>query len=201
LIRSMCRLIETIKISDGHAENISWHNLRFNQTRYDLFGIHNPTDLGKLIHVPEEFSKGEVKCRISYWEEIDLIEFEPYLFRPIATLKIVSDDFIIYDYKYLDRSDLNRLFCQKGEKDDILIVKNGLIRECSYSNVVMWDGKEFFTPDSPLLKGTKRAKYISEGIIKERSISVKDIDQYQEVHLINAFLDIGRCVVLTKDVI
>lgn len=196
----MCRLIETIKIYNGQADNISWHNQRFNETRFDLFGIHIPTDLEKLIHVPEEFMRGEVKCRISYWEEIDRIEFETYIFHPVSSLKLVSDDFILYEYKYLDRSDINRLYSQKGDMDDILIVKNGLIRESSYSNVVLWDGKEFFTPASPLLKGTKRAKYISEGKIKERSIPVDDIGRYKELHLINAFLDLGRCIVQTKNI-
>jgi 4-amino-4-deoxychorismate lyase len=196
----MCRLIETIKIYDGQPENIFWHNKRFNETRFELFGINTTTDLAQLIHVPEEFRRGEVKCRIIYWEDIDLIEFESYVFRQVTSLKMVSDDFILYDYKYLDRSDINRLFCQKGKKDEILIVKKGLIRESSYSNVVFRDREEFFTPASPLLKGTKRAKYISEGRVKEKNIPVNDIGQFQEVHLINAFLDLGRCIVPTKNI-
>lgn len=196
----MCRLIETIKISNGHAENIFWHNKRFNSTRLELLGIQKQTDLEKLILVPVEFRKGEVKCRIGYGEEIDFIEFEPYVFRPVGTLKIVFDDLIEYNHKYRDRSDINDLFAQKADKDDILIVKNGLVSDSSYCNLVFSDGKDFFTPKTPLLKGTKRAKYLSEGRIKEREIRVEDISEYQEVHLINAFLDVGRCVILTIDI-
>lgn len=197
MIRYMCRLIETIKISDGKAENIFWHNKRFNSTRLDLFGIDKELDLEMLIKVPDEFMNGEVKCRIVYSTDVEFIEFENYFFRPVQSLQLVYDNEIRYEHKYQDRSKISELFLKKADKDDILIVKNGLVRESSTCNVVFSDGKNFFTPSSPLLKGTKRAKYLSEGIIKEKEISVEDIMRYQEIHLINAFLNLGRCVVLT----
>ncbi len=195
----MCRLVETIKVKDGYAENIFWHNLRFNTTRSELFNMYEKSDLGNLIIVPEEYRKGEVKCRIGYGENIDFIEFETYSFRPVFSLQLVFNDHIQYDHKYRDRSHINELFAKRGKKDDILIVKNGLVSDSSYSNVVLSDGRELFTPAIPLLKGTKRAKYLFEGIIKERDIPAEDIRQYKEVHLINAFLDLGRCVISTMD--
>jgi 4-amino-4-deoxychorismate lyase len=171
----MCLLIETIKINDGLAENIFWHNKRFDQTRQELFGIGVPTDLEKIINVPQQFFKGEVKCRIGYGEGINFIEFERYIFRPVHSLRIVYDDALKYDHKYRDRSRINKLFDQKEDKDDILIVRNGFVCDSSYCNLVFSDGKNFFTPATPLLKGTKRAKYLFEGKIKERIIRVEDI--------------------------
>jgi 4-amino-4-deoxychorismate lyase len=196
----MCLLIETIKINDSAPENIFWHNKRFNETRQELFGIQEKYRLEESIIVPEEFSKGVVKCRIGYGKEVGFIEYEKYVFRPVRTLKLVFGNFIQYPHKYRDRSEINGLFVQKADKDDILIIKNGLVSDSSYCNLVFSDGKGFFTPETPLLKGTKRAKYLSEGRIKEREIRVEDIKQYQEIHLINAFQDLGSCLVLTSEV-
>lgn len=200
MIRYMCLLIETIKIYNGRAENIFWHNWRFNSTRMELFGIQKKTDLGRTIFVPDEFSKGEVKCRIIYSENIHSIEFIHYQFRKVNTLKIVESDDLEYNYKFKDRSGIDRLFLQREDNDDILISKNGSILETSYCNVVFFDGANYFTPSHPLLRGTKREKYLSEFKIKEREIKVDEIANFREVHLINAFLDLDRCVVSTKNI-
>jgi hypothetical protein len=50
------------------------------------------------------------------------------------------------------------------------------------------------------LKGTKRSKYLKEGIISEKEITVYEIWKFSEIHLINAFLDLGRCVVKMTNV-
>jgi 4-amino-4-deoxychorismate lyase len=197
----MSLLIETIKISDGFAENISWHNKRFNNTRWELFGINEQVNLEGLISVPKDFINGIVKCRITYGQRIELIEFEPYVYRDIHSLQLVFDDSIQYNRKYCDRSGIIELFSSKGKGDDILIVKNGFVSDSSYCNLVFSDGKEFFTPSSPLLQGTKRAKYLFEGRIAEREVSAEDIGKYLEIHLINAFMDLGKCVVPTTNVI
>lgn len=33
----MCQFIETIRIEDGKAVNLAFHNYRFNKTRRDVF--------------------------------------------------------------------------------------------------------------------------------------------------------------------
>jgi len=191
----MCRSIESIRILNGNIENISWHNNRFNSTRSMLYGIESKTFLEEIIIVPEEFSTGEVKCRLTYDREIISIAFETYILRPVHSLQMVIDNSIEYSHKYSDRKHINELFAQRKDKDDILIVKNGLVTDSSYCNLVFSDGKEFFTPSSPLLKGTKRDKYLSEGKIKEKEIQIQDIGQYKEIHLINAFLDLNRMII------
>jgi len=196
----MCLLLETIKINNGIAENIFWHNKRFNTARQELFSINKNTELADLIKVPEEYKLGLVKCRIGYGKDIDFIEFENYKFRDVHSLKLVFDDTIHYEYKYRNRSEINELFAKRGDKDDVLIIKNGFVCESSYCNVVFSDGINFFTPPTPLLKGTKRAKLLAEGRITEREISVSDITGFQEVHLINAFLDLHKCIIPTKNI-
>ena len=196
----MCHLIESVKINNGIAENLFWHNKRLNESRRLLYGIQEEIRLESFIHVPGHLQQGEVKCRILYGKKIDTIEFKPYVFRPVRSLKIVTDNYIKYEHKYRDRSHINMLFEQKGECDDILIVKNGLVRESSYCNVVFRDGNESFTPASPLLRGTKRAKHLLEGKIIEKEIKIEEIPGYQYLYLINAFLDLGRCVISTKNI-
>ncbi len=196
----MCRLIETIQILNGRPENLFWHNMRFNDTRQKLFGSQEHIQLEDVIRIPPEFENSEVKCRISYSREIERIDFEPYIFRKINSLRIVCDDTISYPHKYSNRSQIAELFIQRGEYDDILIVKDELITDSSYSNVVLSDGIRLFTPLNPLLHGTKRAKYISEGLIRQKDIQPKDLHRYKEIHLINAFLDLGRCVIPVRNI-
>jgi len=196
----MCLLIETIRVINGNAENLSWHNKRMNAARRELFGTVSETDLALLLKIPEEYRKGEIKCRLRYGHNIEKIEFEPYSFRPVHGLKIVHDNTINYSFKFLDRSVINSLFAQKEDLDDILIVKNGFITDSSYCNLVFTDGNGLFTPASPLLRGTKREKYISEGTISEKEIRIEDLHNFREIHMINTFLELGRCVVKTNDV-
>ena len=196
----MCRLIETIRILDGKAENIFWHNYRFNASRLELFGQTGKIDLSTRVMVPEEYSKGEVKCRLIYGASIESVEFEFYSFRQVKSLKILIDNEIDYSHKYLDRSTIQSLFSRKEDKDDVLIVKNGFVTDSSYCNLAFWDGKKFHTPSTALLKGTKRYKYLSENILTEKEIRIDDLKNFQEIHVINAFMDIGRSIVLIKDI-
>ncbi len=83
--------------------------------------------------------------------------------------------------------------------DDILIVNKGLITDTSYSNVVFRKDNMYFTPNFPLLNGTKRQKLIENRIIEEAVINVETIKQYDRVWLINALLDIEDDVSLSVE--
>lgn len=196
----MSQFLETILILNGQWQNIEWHNSRFNKTRLIHFGIKQPLEIQNIITIPDTFKAGEVKCRLSYDREPGLAEFSDYNFKAVASLKIIHDDAIDYRFKDADRNRINLLHGKRGNCDDIIIIKNGCVSDSSYSNLVFSDGKDFFTPDSPLLPGTKREKYLSEGIIKTLNIKEADIRTFKEVHLINAFLDLGRCVVKVTDI-
>jgi len=60
------------------------------------------------------------------------------------------------------------------------------------SNIIFYNGKEWVTPDTPLLKGTQRQYLIDKGFIKEERITDKDILKYSKLKLINAMLDFER---------
>ena len=72
---------------------------------------------------------------------------------------------------------------------DILIVKNGLITDTSYSNIILYDGKEWVTPESFLLNGVKRQHLLNKCIIKEMKVRTVDLKNFKKISLINAMLE------------
>ena len=97
-----------------------------------------------------------------------------------------------YSHKYIERENLNALFTQKGECDDVLIVKKGMITDSSYANVVFFDGKDWWTPKTPLLKGTCRARLLHQGIINEVLLEVNDIKNFKGLKLVNSLRDMDQ---------
>jgi len=191
---------ESIKIINKQVQNIFYHNLRFNRTRKEWFGIEKNTDLEEIISVPPEMSTSLVKCRIFYGQQIEGIEFEVYKPRSIATLKLIEDNDIDYSFKYANRISINRLFDQRGNCDDVLIIKNGMITDTSSANVAFWDGSQWLTPANPLLKGTKRQYYVDKKIIQEEAINLMDIYHFEYLTLINAMNDLGHIQVNTVNI-
>jgi 4-amino-4-deoxychorismate lyase len=84
---------------------------------------------------------------------------------------------------------MNHLFNQRGDSDDVIIVKNGLVTDASYANLLFWDGKNWFTPEQPLLKGTQREFLIKNELIKQSTISITDLRKFEKVKLINSMLE------------
>lgn len=184
------KFTDVIKIRDGRFCDVELHEERIRSTIHHFFGkmidVHFQDD-----SIPDHLRHGVVKCRVVYSDTIQDIEFSPYTFRKINTMVVVKSDSIEYEFKYLDRSCFNALRPPDSEFDEILIVKNGLVTDTSYSNVVFEDEDgALFTPVSTLLNGTKRQKLIRQGKIKERVICESDIWNYRKLYFINAMIDI-----------
>ena len=184
----MCLLIETIKIKNNKIYNINYHNQRMNNARKDLFNCKDFIDLSKFIKSPN--SNDIIKCRVIYNQKIAKIEYEKYLLRNINSLKIVNSDDIEYQYKYKDRSEIEKLLKLKNNCDDILIIKNKRITDTSFTNIAFYDGTKWLTPIYPLLKGTKREKLIDENKIIEKDIFIDDLNKYKKAILFNSMLDL-----------
>ena len=186
----MYPLIETIKIIDGNPQNLEWHQHRFTSSISQYYRKRSTYKLEYLLLVPEEYSRGIVKARFSYNATEYLWKFEPYVLQEIKSLKIIYDDNIEYQLKYSDRSYLKNLYQKKGECDDILIVKNGMIADTSYCNIVFFDGTNWITPIFPLLKGTCRERLLHKKKIKEEIIKPDQLDSFKSFKLINAMRDL-----------
>jgi len=151
-----------------------------------------PIRLRKHIVIPTHLRKGLVKCRIVYSNDIQEITYTPYQPKSIKSLKLVEDNTIDYHCKYLDRNHINELYTQRGNCDDIIIVKNGMLTDSSYSNIALRKDGEWFTPSSYLLNGTRRQQLIDQGRIIEKEISMDEIGNYEAISLINAMMGLGQ---------
>ena len=186
----MCQFIETIQISDGEIRLLEYHNRRMNRTIQHYFGNNKPIDLKEYID--SQNLMGKIKCRIIYDSKIIDISYTPYTRRSIQSLKLVQDDEIDYSYKSTDRSRLSFLAAQKGEADEILIVRKGLLTDTSFSNIALFDGYEWSTPAHPLLKGTRQSYLIDQGLLHEKDIRAEDLYHYQKLSPINAMIDLDE---------
>lgn len=182
----MCLLIESVKIIDGRACNLEYHNRRMNEAREDLFELSEPIDLKDYIKVPEWAGQGLYKCRILYSHGLENIEFIRYQRRSVKALKLVDADHVDYRYKYADRSELNALFERREDCDDILIIKNGRVTDTFYGNIIFFDGEQWVTPLQPLLKGTQRQKLLDDQRIVTGEIRKQDISRFSCFKVINA---------------
>lgn len=196
----MSRLLETLQLKNGTLQNVEYHNRRMISSRRVLFDLDKKTDLQNEVTIPAEYRTGIYKCRVVYNENIDTVEFIPYEIKPVLSLKIVHGE-IEYSHKFEDRSAIKELFARRENCDDILIIKNNIVTDTSYCNIVFYREGKWFTPSSPLLKGTKREKLLDEGIIQAEEITANDIRHYTKASLINSMLDIGDIVIKIENII
>ena len=185
------KLLETIKYQNGDFGNLSFHQQRMNNATREVFAIEPEIVLQNVLEritKPKNLVSEVYKCRIIYSASIEKIEFIPYSFPKIKSLKLVEDNTIFYAHKYLDRSNLEKLFAQRQECDDILIVKNGLITDTSFCNILFFNGKKWLTPEKPLLKGTQRQFLLDNEIVETANIVPSDLHNFKKARLVNAMI-------------
>ncbi len=182
----MCRLIESIRIDHQGIRNLEWHQRRLNHSRESVFQNSTQIELVDYLHKPALRPGQLVKCRIVYSEEIIKIEYLTYEKKDIATLKIVTDNEISYQFKYENRNNLNKLLELRAHCDDVLIVKNNQVTDTSYCNIIFFDGENWITPKNPLLAGTMRAYLLQQKAIIAKDIHLEAIKKFKKFKLINA---------------
>ncbi len=197
----MSQLIESIKILDGRVYNLHFHEIRANMSRMSLFGIQDPLNIKKVLSKLQIPKKGLLKCRIIYDQEISEVEIKPYSIRKIEKIKIIYDDHVSYQYKLLDRKELDLLYAQREVNDEILIVKNGLLADAYYYNIVCKLGSTYYTPSIPLLQGIQREYLLSKTTIIEEEISAEDILKFDMIYLINALTPLLTIGISPKSII
>ena len=213
----MIRLLETIRYENHRFYHLERHIARMNRSRKALFGLEEPIDVEEIFQkeiqslqtlqartleaetleaetleaetfeteMPET---GLYKCRIIYAGEIEKTEFIPYQLPVIHSLKMVTGNDIDYSFKYLNRKPLEELYGQKGECDDILIVKNGLVTDTYFANILFFNGTKWVTPAHPLLKGTQRQYLLETNRIIMADIRPSDLKHFQKARLANAMI-------------
>lgn len=163
--------IETIRVTDGVFHLIPLHLMRMESTCREVYGCGAPDLKLSIDNIPHTLREGTVKCRIRYSRSIDSVEFEHYNPRQIKTLKTIVCDDIDYHLKYSDRTMLDAIKTQRGDADEVIIVRDGLVTDTTYSNLLFKAGNRLITPSRPLLKGIMRHFLISRGIAEEYDIT------------------------------
>ena len=184
----MSQFFESICINDRVAENLYFHQARVNKTLNTFDASHNSIELTTIVQELALPTLGLFKLRISY----DLngnyeAKCNPYQYKQINDFALVDIKGHRYDYKYANRDWINEALAQYG-KDEIIMHDDGLIKDCSYTNIVFFDGANWYTPESPLLEGTQRAKLIQEGIIITKALHVDELPNFQKFKCINAMI-------------
>ncbi|NOY49203.1 MAG: 4-amino-4-deoxychorismate lyase [Chlorobi bacterium] len=196
------KLLETIKFENGHFANLDLHSERMNNARKQLFEAEGKIDLSSaLSHLGSSaaFSNPVYKCRILYGLQIEKLEMLPYTFPTIESLRIISCDQVEYGFKYADRHELDKLFARRKNCDDILIVKDNLITDSSFCNVLFYNGKKWLTPEKPLLKGVQRQYLLDNELVETANISVYDLHNFEKLRLVNAMISFEAAADIAVD--
>ena len=190
----MSRFIESIKLKDGVFYRLNFHQQRLNKAFETFYPNEEPIRVyDSLIQlmIPAE---GFFKCRMVYDTELIETEIIPYVRREIKSLRVVEMNISTVPYKPEDRTSFNEAFARRNDCDDVLIFRNGLLTDSSYSNVALYDGNDWFTPKTPLIYGVNRAELLQNGKLIEKDISITDLKQYQQIALFNAMIEFGEIV-------
>lgn len=177
-------LLETICVREGVCQHLAYHQARMEHALQRSLAFDWQEKLQAIVHT----YKGLVKCRILYRETIEDITFHSYSPNPPKTLQLIEAPNLAYPLKYADRTEIEALKARADKADDILITQHGYITDTSYANIALFDGKDWVTPEKPLLEGTTRARAIHAGKLKTASIHLKDLPAYTKLRLFNAML-------------
>ncbi len=187
----MTRLLETIYFLNGEPQNLAYHNFRFNDSRVNVFGMVNFIDLAPLLIPPVEATVGEYRCRILYRGDIEEIQWLKYERKKPYTFQLVNNP-LEYKYKWEHRDFINDMVAEKAMADDIIMVRASTqeITDSSYANLVFQKNGQYFTPQNPLLEGTKRRKLLVDNQLKLEVITLENYKTFESFAIINAFNDL-----------
>jgi len=187
----MSLLLESIKVEQGHICNLEYHQARVTRSSRAIFNMDG-IDLNEIFRLNECPENGTYKCRLIYDQQLRSIEYLPYVKRTIAQSLMVDAFDFTYPHKYLDRTFFDDLKIRFPQFDEIILYKDGLITDSCFSNLAFYDGTSWFTPENPLLPGTKRQQLLDQGKIQLAKININDLQQFQQVSFINAMLNLGE---------
>lgn len=191
--------VETIRLEDGIPQGLDYHQERFERTRHAM-RWQSPLQLSDYLP-KSNLPMGRCKWRIVYDEEVTEVSITPYTPRPISRIKLVEAD-IDYIHKAIDRSGLEACFAQRGDADEVLIVRDGLLTDTSIANIALGDDQgQWLTPAHPLLEGTMRASLIEQAVLMPYDLTTESLSRYPYIRLVNALNPWGEITLSTSSII
>jgi para-aminobenzoate synthetase / 4-amino-4-deoxychorismate lyase len=179
------QLFESILLEDGEYFLLKRHVQRLRDSaEYFGFRFIEARISADLERIAAENSSGSWKVRLTLWKD-GRIESDVLSIQPVETRRVVlaanpvnsADKFLFH--KTTRRSQLD---------DTIFWNERGEITESNIANVVVPIDGELYTPpiESGLLAGTFRNHLLAEGKIKERVITIEELQHAKEFFLINS---------------
>lgn len=184
-------LFETIAIVQGEPQNLAHHQRRYAHSLASFYPkqCYQVFDLASVLQkflADNPPSHPLMRCRIDYNASDMAMHLVSYQRRGNLTFQPVICDDIDYTLKFTNRNPLNALLQQRGACDEVIIIKHGFVTDCTIGNLVLKKNSHWYTPSTPLLNGTQRAKLLAEHRISVCPILLRDLDRYEEIRLINA---------------
>jgi para-aminobenzoate synthetase/4-amino-4-deoxychorismate lyase len=180
------QLFESILLEDGQYFLFAEHLERMKDSA-EYFGFVFPGTRinADLERIAIENSRGSCKVRLMLWKD-GRIETQVSELQPVVDLRVrlaptpidSSDRFLFHKTTLRDYS-----------SDDVLFWnERGEVTESSIANIVVSIDGHLYTPliSSGLLAGTFRNYLIEQGKIKERVITVEELERAEEFYLINS---------------
>lgn len=186
----MYLLFETIKIQNKKPQNVDYHIKRVRKSRFELFGLSNCNDFMNFLEKFEVNEDKLFKLKIIYNQNIVDYQLFDYTIVYKKAMKFFEKPFFDYHFKFLNRDELADIEKSLSSEEVGIITKNGYLTDATYANIVLFDGKNYFTPENCLLEGTKRQKYIDDGTIVTKPIHQEELVNFKTLHLINAMIDL-----------
>lgn len=187
----MYPFLESIRLENQQLHFMEWHEARFLHTQRANWGSIKYKNLDNIIKTHPDFPKDDqkYKCRLVYSPKALTITFTAYTPRVIRRLQPVQINKIDYTYKSTDRHAFNLLTNGLATDTEILIFKNGLLTDSSFSNLALYDGHNWYTPEVPLFQGVHRSYLLQKSILQKTEITQVQLKNYQKIRLINAMMD------------
>ena len=171
---------ETIKCDDFEIFNLDFHNKRVANT----IGLN--INLQEYIY---PLSEELLRCKVTYNDfEVINVEYLVYKKREINSFKLIFDNKISYSKKYLDRENLDNLFLQKEDCDEIIIIKNGIVTDTSIANIAIFYDDVWITSKNCLLNGTTKNRLLEEKFLLEKDITLEMLKKASKIALMNAMI-------------
>ncbi|MGM0626210.1 MAG: aminotransferase class IV [Bacteroidota bacterium] len=189
----MYRFIESIRIENGEAPLLFWHQKRLTACMRQFFPGIGPHSLESLVSRYRDIKQPH-KLRIVYDRSIREISCTPYYPGRIEKFHLADAGAVSYDWKYADRSIFQEIKKGFPESDELILVKDGLVTDTSYANLAFHRGGYWYTPALPLLRGVRMTYLIKKGMLHPRSIPVDTLRHYDKFCQINAMLPIDETI-------
>jgi 4-amino-4-deoxychorismate lyase len=192
----MSQFFESIKLLDGNIPLLHLHQKRIERTVNDNFRTKCKLDLEKELSKVRLASQGLFKIKVIYDSHLHQISVEPYQIKTHSKIAILKKENIAYPYKSSSR---NQFDFNTQLSDDAIFVSHNSLTDASYSNLALFDGEQWYTPEKCLLKGVKREHLLKNKQIKTRDIKLADLEHYSKIAFINAMRDFEKIYTFVKE--